>query len=114
MLEFSVCPYFFGRMRTLRARLAIWHREEEVRYEVPIEARENASSCWRIVPATGRPNAPSTLERHMGNLPGLPRFARGQRAVWERWTPWEAAPVTLDSNRRLYRRIDREVRGGSC
>jgi hypothetical protein len=41
--------------------------------------------------------------------PACREFASGQRAVWEALDAWEAAPVTLDFDRRLYRRIDREV-----
>ena len=75
----------------------------------PIEARENAefllAYCTRKLDA----ERTATLERHMEICPACREFASGQRAVWEALGAWEAAPVTLDFDRRLYRRIDREV-----
>ena len=75
----------------------------------PIEARENAefllAYCTRKLDA----ERTATLERHMEICPACREFANGQRAVWEALDAWEAAPVTLDFDRRLYRRIDREV-----
>jgi anti-sigma factor RsiW len=75
----------------------------------PIETRENAelllAYCTRKLDAENT----ATLERHMEICPACREFASGQRAVWEALDAWEAAPVTLDFDRRLYRRIDREV-----
>jgi anti-sigma factor RsiW len=75
----------------------------------PIETRENAelllAYCTRKLDA----ESTATLERHMEICPACREFASGQRAVWEALDAWEAAPVTLDFDRRLYRRIDREV-----
>jgi hypothetical protein len=41
--------------------------------------------------------------------PACREFSSGQRAVWDALDAWEPPPVTLDFDRRLYRRIDREV-----
>jgi hypothetical protein len=41
--------------------------------------------------------------------PACREFADAQRAVWNALDGWEAAPVTLDFDRRLYRRIDQGV-----
>ncbi len=75
----------------------------------PIETRENAelllAYCTRKLDA----ESAAILERHMEICPACREFASGQRAVWEALDAWEAAPVTLDFDRRLYRRIDREV-----
>ncbi len=75
----------------------------------PIETRENAelllAYCTRKLDA----ESTATLERHMEICPACREFASGQRAVWEALDAWEAAPVTLDFDRRLYRRIDQEV-----
>jgi len=75
----------------------------------PIETRENAelllAYCTRKLDA----ESTATLERHMEICPACREFASGQRAVWEALDAWEAAPVTLDFDRRLYRRIDRKV-----
>ena len=75
----------------------------------PIETRENAelllAYCTRKLDA----ERTAILERHMEICPACREFSSGQRAVWEALDAWEAAPVTLDFDRRLYRRIDREV-----
>lgn len=75
----------------------------------PIETRENAelllAYCARKLDA----ESTAILERHMEICPACREFADGQRAVWEALDAWEAAPVTQDFDRRLYRRIDREV-----
>jgi anti-sigma factor RsiW len=75
----------------------------------PIETRENAelllAYCSRKLDA----ESTAILERHMEICPACREFSSGQRAVWEALDAWEAAPVTLDFDRRLYRRIDREV-----
>ena len=75
----------------------------------PIETRENAELL--LAYCTRRLDAESTaiLERHMEICPACREFAGGQRAIWEALDTWEAAPVTADFDRRLYRRIDREV-----
>ncbi|MGA2271855.1 MAG: zf-HC2 domain-containing protein [Bryobacteraceae bacterium] len=75
----------------------------------PIETRENAelllAYCTRELDA----ESTAILERHMEICPACREFSSGQRAIWEALDAWEAAPVTLDFDRRLYRRIDREV-----
>jgi anti-sigma factor RsiW len=75
----------------------------------PIETRENAELL--LAYCTRKLDAESTaiLERHMEICPACREFSSGQRAIWEALDTWEAAPVTLDFDRRLYRRIDREV-----
>ena len=75
----------------------------------PIETRESAelllAYCNRKLDAENT----AILERHMEICPACREFSSGQRAIWEALDAWEAAPVTLDFDRRLYRRIDREV-----
>ena len=75
----------------------------------PIETRENAELL--LAYCTRKLDAESTaiLERHMEICPACREFSSGQRTVWEALDAWEAAPVTVDFDRRLYRRIDREV-----
>jgi anti-sigma factor RsiW len=53
--------------------------------------------------------AAAVLEDHIGRCPACREFARGQRAVSEALDAWEAAPVSLDFDRRLYHRIENEV-----
>ena len=75
----------------------------------PIETRESAEVL--LAYCTRKLDAESTaiLERHVEICPACREFSSGQRAVWEALDAWEAAPVTLDFDRRLYQRIDREV-----
>ena len=75
----------------------------------PIETRESAELLLAYCTRTLDAERTATLERHMEICPACREFASGQRAVWEALDAWEAAPVTLDFDRRLYRRIDREV-----
>jgi len=51
----------------------------------------------------------AVLERHMEICPSCRKFAAGQRDLWTALDLWEAAPVTADFDRRLYRRIEQEV-----
>jgi hypothetical protein len=55
-----------------------------------------------------RPTA-AALEEHMRVCPGCRLFVSGQRTVSEALERWEAAPVSSDFDRRLYRRIEAEV-----
>ena len=75
----------------------------------PIETPENAQLL--LAYCTRKLNAESTaiIERHMEICPACRQFSSCQRAVWEALDAWEAAPVTVDFDRRLYQRIDREV-----
>jgi anti-sigma factor RsiW len=75
----------------------------------PIESRENAELLLAYCTRKLDGESTAILERHMEICPACREFASGQRAVWEALDAWEAAPVTLDFDRRLYRRIDREV-----
>ena len=75
----------------------------------PIETRENADLLLAYCDRKLDAESTATLERHMEICPACREFASGQRAVWEALDAWEAPPVTPDFDRRLYRRIDREV-----
>jgi len=75
----------------------------------PIETRESAELLLAYCTRKLDSESTATLERHMEICPACREFASGQRAVWEALDAWEAAPVTLDFDRRLYQRIDREV-----
>jgi anti-sigma factor RsiW len=74
-----------------------------------MECGENADALLQF--AAGRLDAEATarLERHMEVCPACREFAGGQRAVWEALGAWESSPVSPDFDRRLYRRIEREV-----
>jgi hypothetical protein len=74
-----------------------------------MESREDAQ--WLLDYCAGKLEAESEakLEEHIATCGACGEFARGQRAVWEALDAWEAAPVSTDFDRRLYRRIEAQV-----
>jgi anti-sigma factor RsiW len=50
------------------------------------------------------------LERHLAGCSACQALAADQTAVWKAMDGWEAPVVSLDFDRRLYRRIDEGVR----
>jgi hypothetical protein len=46
------------------------------------------------------------LTQHMESCPNCALFRMEQKAVWDALDLWEPAPVNMDFNRRLWRRID--------
>jgi len=54
--------------------------------------------------------AARALERHMADCAACRSMAADQAAVWKALDAWEAPAISPDFDRRLYRRIDREVR----
>ena len=75
----------------------------------PMESREHAQ--WLLDYRAGKlePELAARLEEHIASCGACEEFARGQRAVWEALDTWEAAPVSTDFDRRLYRRIEAQV-----
>ena len=75
----------------------------------PMESREHAQ--WLLDYRAGKlePELAARLEEHIATCGACEEFARGQRAVWEALDGWEAAPVSADFDRRLYRRIEAQV-----
>jgi hypothetical protein len=49
----------------------------------------------------------AALGRHVEACAECSAFLAGQRAVWDALDEWEAPPVSMDFNRRLWQRIDR-------
>jgi anti-sigma factor RsiW len=74
-----------------------------------MENREDAQ--WLLDYCAGKLEAESEarLEGHMATCGACREFVRGQRAVREALDTWEAAPVSADFDRRLYRRIEAQV-----
>ena len=66
---------------------------------------------WLVGLAAGQLGAESraSLERHLENCAECRGAAAGQAAVWAALEGWEAAPVSEDFDRRLYRKIGREA-----
>jgi anti-sigma factor RsiW len=58
--------------------------------------------------SAGRLDAEQTsiLARHMETCPDCASFRKQQKTVWNALDAWEPAPVSMDFNRRLWRRID--------
>lgn len=52
------------------------------------------------------------LERHAAGCPECRQALESQQAVWAALDAWDAMPVSLDFDRRLYRRIEEERRAG--
>ena len=75
----------------------------------PLETRENAQLLLDYCTRRLEPESVAILERHMELCGACREFASGQRAVWEALDAWEAAPVSPDFDRRLYRRIEAQV-----
>jgi anti-sigma factor RsiW len=75
----------------------------------PMESREHAQ--WLLDYRAGKlePESAARLEEHIATCGACRELARGQRAVWEALDGWEAAPVSADFDRRLYRRIEAQV-----
>lgn len=56
------------------------------------------------------PETAHALERHLAACAACRSMAADQAAVWKALDAWEAPAVSPDFDRRLYRRIDQEVR----
>ena len=58
--------------------------------------------------SAGRLNAPrkASVEQHIDACADCASFGAEQKAVWDALDLWDAAPVSIDFNRNLWRRID--------
>jgi anti-sigma factor RsiW len=75
----------------------------------PIENRESAELLMDFCSGKVEPAAAAVLEGHIEVCPACREFTSHQRAVWQALDGWEAPPVSADFDRRLYRRIEKEV-----
>jgi len=75
----------------------------------PIETQEHAELLLAYCSRNLDAERSAELEEHMRGCPSCREFDQGQRAVSEALDTWEAAPVSLDFDRRLYQRIQQEV-----
>src|SRR5450432_3841858 len=53
--------------------------------------------------------AAALLERHIEICPACREVAGNHRSVWEALDAWTAPPVSVDFDRRLYQRIEKEI-----
>ena len=74
----------------------------------PIESREQERLLAYCARKLDRVSA-EPIEEHIRACANCGEFVKAQRAVWEALDSWEAAPVSADFDRRLYRRIEQEV-----
>lgn len=75
----------------------------------PLETHETAELLLDYCGHRLSPERAATLESHMRMCAACRGFAERQRAVWDALDVWDAAPVSADFDRRLYRRIEGET-----
>jgi anti-sigma factor RsiW len=75
----------------------------------PLETRENAQLLLDYCTRKLEPESVAILERHIAICPACREFADSQRSVWQALDAWDAAPVSPDFDRRLYRRIEAQA-----
>ena len=75
----------------------------------PIQTQESAEILLAYCTGDLDPKCAEAIERHIQICPVCEEFASKQRMVWQALDAWEAQPVSLDFDRRLYQRIEAEV-----
>lgn len=78
----------------------------------PIETRENAELLLSYSARRLDAETASMLEAHMASCSACREFRDSQTALWATLDEWEARPVSLDFDRRLYRRIEEQQQLG--
>jgi len=78
----------------------------------PIQNSDNAALLLEYCDRKLDPDTMDRLSRHIGQCPECSQTLAGQRLLWEALDAWEAAPVSLDFNRRLYARIESRQAAG--
>jgi hypothetical protein len=81
----------------------------KVMMNCPLESRENAHLLLDYCARKLEPEFMSVLERHIADCSACRKFTSGQNIVWQAMDGWEAAPVSPDFDRRLFRRIEARV-----
>jgi anti-sigma factor RsiW len=78
----------------------------------PIQTQESAEILLAYCTGDLDHKRAAAIEQHIQICPVCAEFASKQRMVWQALDAWEAQPVSLDFDRRLYQRIDEEVSWG--
>jgi anti-sigma factor RsiW len=78
----------------------------------PIETEENAELLLSYSARRLDPDRREALEAHMAACASCREFRDGQAALWEALDQWEARPVSMDFDRRLYRKIEEQQQLG--
>ena len=76
--------------------------------QCPIQNRDNADVLLKYCSRQLDPETAVILERHIAICPQCHQFADQQQLLWNTLDSWEAEPVSLDFDRRLYARIESE------
>jgi anti-sigma factor RsiW len=75
----------------------------------PMEPGGNASYLLDYTSGTLKAEGRARMGEHLNACPACREFVQGQNMVWEALDSWEPAPVSMDFDRRLYERIERQV-----
>ncbi len=78
----------------------------------PIETRENTELLLSYSARRLDEERSVALEAHMASCEACREFRDSQAALWETLDRWEARPVPLDFDRRLYKRIEEQQQIG--
>jgi anti-sigma factor RsiW len=78
----------------------------------PIETQENAELLLSYSARRLDAERKVALEAHMASCEACREFRDSQSALWETLDQWEARPVPLDFDRRLYRKIEEQQQLG--
>ena len=75
----------------------------------PSETRESAEILLAYSSGELDHERTAWLKAHLEGCAACREFVNGQKAVWESLDLWEAPPVSMDFDRRLYHRIEEQV-----
>jgi anti-sigma factor RsiW len=80
--------------------------------ECPLLTQENAELLLAYCARKLDSETERVLERHMEHCDACRKFGESQKLVWTALDAWETSPVSMDFDRRLYRRIESEQQKG--
>jgi anti-sigma factor RsiW len=80
--------------------------------QCPIQSRENAEILLAYCSRSLDTETATLLKRHMEECPACRETFAAQEAVWVALDAWEAEKISMDFNRRLYRRVEEQERQG--
>src|ERR1035441_2184125 len=72
----------------------------------PMEARQGSELLLEYTGGRLEARAATALEAHLESCARCREFAQNQKAVWQALEAWEAEPVSMDFDRRLFARIE--------
>ena len=72
----------------------------------PMEARQGSELLLEYTGGRLEARAVTALKAHLESCARCREFAQNQKAVWQALEAWEAEPVSMDFDRRLFARIE--------